>query len=160
MVARTAAALLTGLLALGGAAADDDALRVEDAAGAPVELALGADETALVVHFWASWCPECSDELPFLERIMRDCSKENGIRVVAVNVAEPSDDARRFLERHGSALPLLRDPEGRVWRRFARGLPANLIWTRAGRRSEVGGKAPSEWESLLSNLGCHSMKNG
>jgi thiol-disulfide isomerase/thioredoxin len=151
LVARTAAALLT--LWLGTA---DAALEVENAAGERVALALGADERALVVHFWASWCPDCGEELPGLERAARDCAGD--MRVVAVNVGESADVARRFLERHNSALPLFRDPEGRVWRRLARGLPANLIWTRAGRRTEVGPKTPSDWEILLRSLGCHSMK--
>lgn len=105
MVARTAAALLA--LWLGAA---DTALRVENAAGERAVLELGADERALVIHFWASWCPECGEELPGLERAIRVCAGE--VRVVAVNVGEPAEVARRFLERHGSALPLLRDPEG------------------------------------------------
>ena len=150
MVARTAVALLA--LWLGAA---DAALEVEDAAGGRLTLALGAGERALVVHFWASWCPECGEELPGLERALRGCPAE--VRVLAVNVAESTDVARRFLERHNSALPLYRDPEGRVWRRLARGLPANLIWTRASRRTEVGPKNPSEWHGLLESLGCRSM---
>jgi thiol-disulfide isomerase/thioredoxin len=129
---------------------------VEDEAGERVVLALGADERALVVHFWASWCPECGDELPGLERAASECAAH--VRMVAVNVGESADVARRFLGRHDSALPLFRDPDGRVWRRLARGLPANLIWTRAGRRAEVGPKSPSEWESLLRSFGCRSMK--
>ena len=152
MVTRTAAAVLAALLALG---ASSPALQVENAAGERVALALDPDERALLVHFWASWCPECEEELPGLERAMRDCTYE--VRVVAVNVGESTDVARRFLERHGSGLPLLRDPDGRVWRALARGLPANLIWTRAGRRVEVGPHAPDGWRRLLGGLGCHSM---
>jgi thiol-disulfide isomerase/thioredoxin len=109
-----------------------------------------------VVHFWASWCPECKEELPRLERSIADCSNDKGVRIVAVNVGESADDARRFLERHGSSLPLLRDPEGRVWRRLARGLPANLIWTPEGRRTEVGPKSPTAWHDLLRRLGCET----
>lgn len=152
MVARTAAALLT--LWLGAA---DSPLEVENAAGERVTLALGAEERALVVHFWASWCPECEDELPGLERAVRACAAD--VRVLAVNVAEPVDVARRFLERHNSALPLYRDPDGRVWRRLARGLPANLVWTRASRHTEVGPKSPSEWKEILHGLGCRSGKD-
>ena len=147
MVAGTAAALLALSLAAG-----DAPLEVENAAGERVALALDADERALVVHFWASWCPECEAELPELARVQRDCGGD--VRVMAVNVGESADVARRFLERHGSGLALFRDPEGHVWRRFARGLPANLIWTRAGQRAEVGPKAPSAWRSLLASLGC------
>lgn len=147
MVARTAAALLALWLGAGEAP-----LEVENAAGERIALALGADERALVVHFWASWCPECEEELPELERAQRDCPAE--VRVVALNVGEPAEVARRFLERHGSSLALFRDPEGHVWRRLARGLPANLIWTRTGRRTEVGPKTPSAWRSLLASFGC------
>jgi thiol-disulfide isomerase/thioredoxin len=130
---------------------------VENAAGERVTLALGAEERALVVHFWASWCPECARELPGLERAVQDCAAS--VRVLAVNVAEPADVARRFLERHNSTLPLYRDPDGRVWRRLARGLPANLIWTREGRRTEVGPKSPSEWQETFHSLGCRFVKN-
>jgi thiol-disulfide isomerase/thioredoxin len=152
LVARTAVALLTLFLAAAGGP-----LEVENAAGERVALALGEGERALVVHFWASWCPDCAGELPGLERAVRDCA--GSVRVLAVNVAEPADVARRFLERHNSALPLYRDPDGRVWRRLARGLPANLIWTRASRHTEVGPKSPSEWQGIMQSLGCPSMKN-
>jgi thiol-disulfide isomerase/thioredoxin len=109
-----------------------------------------------VVHFWASWCPECKEELPVLERAIRDCSKEKGVRIMVVNVGESTDEARRFLEREGSALPLLRDPEGAVWRTLARGLPANVLWTREGRRTDVGPKSPAAWRSLFQGLGCQA----
>jgi len=153
VVARLALALLVPLL-IGGA---PGALEVENAAGERVTVSLGGEERALVVHFWATWCPECQEELPGLERAARACA--GGVRVVAVNVGEPSDVAQRFLERIGSRLGLLRDPEGRVWRELARGLPANLIWTRTQRRVEVGPHVPEEWQRLLWDLGCRFMKN-
>jgi thiol-disulfide isomerase/thioredoxin len=153
MVARTALALLTLLLVMGGAPA---ALQVENAAGERVTLTLADGERALVVHFWATWCPECKEELPGLERAARDCG--GAVRVVAVNVGEPVEVARRFLERQGTTLPLLRDPEGRVWRELARGLPANLIWTRLERRVEVGPHVFEDWGRLLRELGCRSME--
>jgi thiol-disulfide isomerase/thioredoxin len=145
-------AVFVPLVAGGGA----EPLVVSDAAGAPVELALAPGELALVVHFWASWCKECADELPGLERAARACT--GAVRVVPVNVGEPLDVALAFRARHGLGLPLLRDPEGRVWRRLAPGLPANLVWTPVGRRVEVGPYAPFEWERRLGALGCATEK--
>lgn len=38
-----------------------------------------------VLHFWASWCLPCRDELPALVALQSDLGKE-GVRVVAVSV--------------------------------------------------------------------------
>jgi thiol-disulfide isomerase/thioredoxin len=107
---------------------------------------------ALVVHFWASWCPECAEELPVLEAVAARCA--GSVRVRPVNVGEPLAAAEAFRTRHGLRLPLLRDPDGKLFRRFASGLPANLIWTREGRRVATGPYERAEWEALLAELGC------
>ena len=56
------------------------------------------------------------------------------------------------------SLPLLRDPEGKLWRRFARGLPANLIQTRNGQSVVTGPYGEPEWEERLRALGCPTAK--
>jgi peroxiredoxin len=121
--------------------------------GERVELALEAGERALVVHFWAAWCPECAEELPVLERALRACEGAP-VRVVMVNVAESPRTIASFREAHGLALPVLRDPDGEVWRRFARGLPANLTWTPEARRAELGPRDEAAWKRALAELGC------
>jgi thiol-disulfide isomerase/thioredoxin len=144
---------LAGALALAGpaAAADEAPLAALAADGTRVTLAPEGGE-ALVVHFWASWCPECVSELPGLAREAERCAP--GVRIVAVNVAEPRATAEAFLARHGIALPLLLDPEGRLWRRFARGLPANLFWTAQGREASIGPLDAEAWRARLAALGC------
>jgi len=121
--------------------------------GEPVELALAPGERALLVHFWASWCPECAEELPALERAARACEGAP-VRLAIVNVAESPEVIARFRESLGLTLPVLRDPDGRVWRRFARGLPANLTWTREGRRADQGPRDEAAWQRALGELGC------
>jgi thiol-disulfide isomerase/thioredoxin len=152
------AAALAGWLVLAGAAAraDEAPLAVEDADGAQVELALDAGAAALVVHFWASWCAECVEDLPLLEEAAARCT--GSVHIAAVNVGESHEDAERFRARHGLRLPLLRDPEGRLFRRFARGLPANLIWTREGRRVLTGPYGRAAWDAELAELGCEPAR--
>jgi thiol-disulfide isomerase/thioredoxin len=145
--------LTLGLLAfaLGGASGP---LELETLEGESVALALRDGERALVVHFWATWCPECLDELPLLARSVERCAA-GAVRIVTVDVGESRDTLARYLERHGLALPVLRDPRGRVWRALSGvGLPANLTWTPEGRRVETGPRAAAAWDQLLEGLGC------
>jgi thiol-disulfide isomerase/thioredoxin len=138
------------LLGAGG----EPALDFETLAGERVRVTLEESDAALVVHFWATWCPECTDELPALDRAATRCASGR-VRVVAVNVGEDSGVVERFLGERPLRLPVLRDPEGDVWRRaVGRGLPANLVVTREGRRTELGPRVAQGWEERLAGLGC------
>jgi thiol-disulfide isomerase/thioredoxin len=137
--------------------AAEPALEVTGPDGAPVQLALREEDAALIVHFWASWCPECVRELPTLARVATRCS--GVVRVAAVNVGESLAAAEGFRARHSPSLPLLRDPEGKLWRRFARGLPANLIVTRDAQSVVTGPYGEAEWEERLRALGCPMEKH-
>ena len=146
-----AGAGLAGLLL---AAGGDAPLELETLSGDRVQIALDAEEAALVVHFWAVWCVECATELPALDRAARPCSG-HGVEVVTVNVGDDPTAIARFLGERPLRLRVLRDPEGDVWRRVAgRGLPANLVVTREGRRTELGPRDAEGWEERLAELGC------
>jgi thiol-disulfide isomerase/thioredoxin len=139
-----AAIALTPLLTAGGG----EPLQLVDAGGDTVALALAPEDSALVAHFWASWCHDCVREIPTLERVARDC-EGRGIRFVTVNVGEGAEEIERFRGEHPFSLPVLRDPDGRAWRGLARGLPANLVWTPEGRRVSVGPREEAEWAREL-----------
>jgi cytochrome c biogenesis protein CcmG, thiol:disulfide interchange protein DsbE len=51
-----------------------------------------------LVNVWASWCIPCADEVPFLEKL----SKDKRIQLVGINYKDPTDNARRFLNRYGN----------------------------------------------------------
>jgi hypothetical protein len=77
------------------------------------------------------------------------------VEVVTVNVGDDPEAISRFLRERPLRLPVLRDPQGDVWRRVVgRGLPANLVVTREGRRTELGPRDAQGWEGLLADLGC------
>ena len=130
----------------------DEPLVVTGPADATVALALREGEAALIVHFWASWCPDCARELPALARLATRCA--GTVHLAAVNVGESSEVAAAFLARLGIALPLLRDPDAKLWRRFARGLPANLIRTREDQTVVTGPYGEAAWAQRLRGLGC------
>lgn len=70
---------------------------------------------ATLVHFWASWCPPCKDELPKLARFARQRSSDR-FNVVFVAVADQPAAARRFLD--APDIPLKFDPTWDVAHRF------------------------------------------
>jgi thiol-disulfide isomerase/thioredoxin len=72
---------------------------------------------AVWLNFWASWCPPCQAETPTI----RDLAKEysgRGLVVVAVNVQETADIARRYAERYELEHVIGADVRADVFHRF------------------------------------------
>ncbi|HEY8494928.1 MAG TPA: TlpA disulfide reductase family protein [Myxococcota bacterium] len=157
MRARRGALAMVALAALGAPAAaraEHEPLRFRDLDGAPVEVSPPAGDGAVVIHYWATWCPQCGPELAGLAAAAEACAG-TAVRVLAVDVDEPAERVRAFLAEHGLALEPLLDPGGRSWRRTGgRELPANLIWTARGRRHTFGPRDEATWRAELATLGC------
>jgi peroxiredoxin len=64
----------------------------------------------VMVHFWATWCPPCVEEIPTLERLYRAMFGQE-FELLAVSVDEGgARSVRPFLERQRLSLPVLLDP--------------------------------------------------
>lgn len=80
----------------------------------------------VIVHYFATWCEPCGPELTAIDRLKRDLGDR--LTIVAVDVGEPGDRVRRFLQKHAVGLPVALDPEQhttRAWGVYA--LPATFI---------------------------------
>ena len=64
---------------------------------------------AVVLNFWATWCPPCTAEMPLLQSI-HDRERANKLIVVGVNVGEPLGVVVSFLNRHQLTYPVWVDP--------------------------------------------------
>lgn len=87
---------------------------------------------AVLVNFWATWCPACVAELPAIQAVL-DHHRADGFDVLAVNELEEAAVARRFLDDLGVEARLVLDPDGSIARLYrVTGLPASFFVDREG----------------------------
>ena len=82
------------------------------AAGGRTETFAALRGRALVVNFWATWCPPCVEEMPSLDRL---AAAQGGPHLAVVAMALDRGDEQRILDfyrRHGIRhLDVYRDPD-------------------------------------------------
>jgi thiol-disulfide isomerase/thioredoxin len=107
------------------------ALSLKDAQGVTHSLSELRGQVVLV-HFWASWCEPCRDEIPQLSGAVRRYAQQ-GLRLVAVNVGESRSGIARFVAQVPIAGLVLEDRDSETppaWRTHI--LPASYLIGRDG----------------------------
>jgi peroxiredoxin len=65
----------------------------------------------VMVHFWATWCPPCVEEIPTLERLNRTFA-DRDFDILAVSVDEGGANAvASFMKKNRLSLPVLLSPD-------------------------------------------------
>ena len=67
-----------------------------DLDGRPAKLGSQLSPVSLV-HFWATWCPPCVDEIPSLQRLVRDFRGRDDFSVVMIAVNDDKAKVTPFL---------------------------------------------------------------
>lgn len=94
------------------------------------------------VHFWASWCRPCREEMPAIQRLSR-LMEDAPLRIVLINTAEDEDSIFSFMAVVAPDMSTLMDRDGQAteaWR--PRGLPATYLVDPRGviRYQALGGR--------------------
>ena len=79
------------------------------------------------VHFWASWCGPCREEMPAIQNMANTLQPE-GFKLAMINTAEDEDTVFSFLSAYAPDVRPLMDRDGQVteiWQ--PRGLPATYL---------------------------------
>lgn len=71
----------------------------------------------VLVNFWATYCPPCEKELPYIENAYLDY-KNQGVEVLAINVEEPMIVVNKFISEKNISFPILLDRHGEVSRNY------------------------------------------
>lgn len=77
------------------------------------------------LNFWATWCPPCTSEMPYIEELYKEYGK-NENEVIILGVANPRseknqyaadvpvEDVKEFLKEDNYTFPVVMDFEGKV----------------------------------------------
>jgi peroxiredoxin len=97
------------------------------------KLALSAYRGKVVyLDFWASWCPPCLTSLPQLEEMRKQLPSDQ-FQILAVNVDQDPQKARKFLERTKIGYPTATDPRGTIPASFGiETMPTSFLIDRNG----------------------------
>lgn len=98
------------------------------------------------LHFWASWCGPCREEMPTIQAIVPDF-EQSSLEIVLVNTAETEDIVFEFIGAVAPDLNPLMDADGQATERWQpRGLPATFFVDPAGKLQylALGGRAWNE----------------
>lgn len=86
----------------------------------------------VVVHFWATWCPPCIEELPQMQKVLAGLGK--GVVVLPVSLDRTTEVVQSFYDANGITLPLVMDDKGKAMRALEiKGLPSTVIISREGK---------------------------
>jgi cytochrome c biogenesis protein CcmG, thiol:disulfide interchange protein DsbE len=85
--------------------------------GAGKQHSLGAHRGKIVLlHFWATWCPPCVEELPSLAKLQQQLPAKD-FAVLTISVDEEAEELGKFLRQRSAtigSLIVLRDPSKKV----------------------------------------------
>lgn len=100
----------------------------------------------VLLKLWATWCPNCREEMPSLEKLYKEFQAK-GVIVVAVVIDGRLEDVKSLAEKMGLTFPILLDSDGVVRKNYeVTALPMTYI---IGKDGKISGRlyGNREWES-------------
>lgn len=71
----------------------------------------------VILNFWGTWCEPCRQEMPYLES-QYNSYINNGVEILAINIAESEIAIESFVERYGLTFPVLKDKDQAVTKAY------------------------------------------
>lgn len=69
----------------------------------------------VMLNFWATWCPPCKAEMPFMEKFYQEAGDE--IEIIAINI-DTKNDVAGFAKEMGVTFPILLDKDEQVMKTY------------------------------------------
>lgn len=117
--------------------------------GAPpgTSLALaGQSGDVILVHFFASWCEPCREELPALGRLAARGAP--GLKVLAIAVADNDAPLRRLIETTGIKFPVLLDRDRAVARAWTISTLPSTVILDAQHQARLMVESDYDWDKI------------
>jgi thiol-disulfide isomerase/thioredoxin len=104
----------------------------------------------LVLYWWASWCPFCAQQTPWMDKLWL-AQKARGLRMLGLSIDRKAEDATGYLGKRGFSFPagLVTPAVARVLPK-PKGLPVTVVRGRDGRvlAAETGQLFPEDVEQF------------
>ncbi len=105
----------------------------------------------VLVYWWASWCPFCAVQTPYIQKLW-DAQRTRGLKVLGLSIDRRVEDARRYIAQRGYSFPTGHNtPEvERVLPKPSKGLPVTCVLGKDGRvlMAEAGQLFPEDIEDV------------
>lgn len=99
------------------------------------------------IHFWATWCTECIEELPEIDQAVERYAK-HGFQLMPLAMENNVQRIREFMKKHNlTRIQPHRDHRALIFNHYnVRGLPTTVFVNQKG--EEVGrAEGPMHWDS-------------
>jgi peroxiredoxin len=108
--------------------------QLKDLNGSLVRLSDYRGKQAVLLYFWASWCPSCMAAKPQVAKLRSDVSRDR-MEILGVNVGS-RDTLERLLQMekgHPTPYPVLYDDDSKVSRAYQiQGIPVFIVVDKEG----------------------------
>ncbi|MDK2563744.1 cytochrome c biogenesis protein/redoxin [Romboutsia sedimentorum] len=93
----------------------------------------------IFLNFWATWCPPCREEMPYIEQLYNEYNKNND-DVIILGLASPNlgnevsqSDIEKFLEDENYTFPVMFDKDGSLTYQYGiNSFPSTFIIDKEG----------------------------
>ncbi|WP_349305588.1 TlpA disulfide reductase family protein [Bacillus sp. FJAT-49736] len=111
----------------------------------------------IILNFWASWCPPCKAEMPYMQKFYEK-NKSKNITIVSVNLTSMDRGTslvQSFISKNNITFPVLLDKNGDIGKTYqAVAIPTSYIIDQNGiiRKKIIGPMDEAMMEDLTNNI--------
>jgi len=123
------------------------AFELLDGDGTAVRLSDFKGKTVFL-HFWASWCKNCREEMPFIQALYDRKRSDPDFVLLSVVYREDPAETMRYMEANGYDIPLYTDPGEETAKTYGvTGVPETFVIGADGilKKRVIG---PGNWNEL------------
>ncbi len=82
------------------------------------------DDKIYIIDFFASWCPSCEKEMPYISKVNELIDKDK-VEIIGVGVDEDVKKGEEFVKRVKANFKIVNDPKSNIIKKFDPiGMPA------------------------------------
>ncbi len=119
--------------------------------GKEIALSSFRNSKAVLLYFWATWCPSCLETRPEVEALRKNTKTEE-LEILAINIGagDSLESVRKFEQKHPLSVPVLFDKGSRVTQAYGiQGVPFFVLINSKGVIVYQGNELPRDLSKYL-----------